>query len=157
MRGKCLYVVAIASLVMAALVACGPSQGGARKEASGETVLKQLQGTWKFIAQEMDGKSKKAEELKGMTITFTGDKWSVQMDGKEIQAGTHKFDPSKKPGQVDAKVTEGQVKGSTMLGIYESAGDTFKVCFDPKGKERPTSFTAKAGQFSAVVQREKTK
>src|SRR5262245_25873941 len=156
MRGKYLYVVAIASLVMAALVASGPLQGGGGKE-TGESVLKQLQGTWKFIAQEMDGKTLKADDLKGHTITFTGDKWSVQIDGKEVQAGTHKFDPSKKPGQVDAKVTDGQDKGSTMLGIYETAGDTFKVCFDPQGKARPTSFTAKAGQFSATIQREKKK
>ena len=44
-----------------------------------------------------------------------------------------------------------------MLGIYEMKGDMVKVCFDPQGKERPTSFTAKEGQFSAVIQREKKK
>lgn len=156
MRGRCLYALAIASLVITALAASGPLQGGGGKE-TGESVLKQLQGTWKFIAQEMDGKPRPAEDLKNLTITFTGDKWSVRMDGKEVQAGTHKFDPSKKPGQIDAKVTEGENKGSAMLGIYEMKGDTMKVCFDPMGKERPTSLTAKAGQFSAVVQREKKK
>jgi hypothetical protein len=42
-----------------------------------------------------------------------------------------------------------------MLGIYELKGDTFKVCFDPKGKERPSDFTGKAGRMTAVVEREK--
>src|SRR5262249_32302296 len=121
----------------------------------GEEVLKQIQGTWKFVSQEMDAKPVAADQLAGMKITFTGDKWSVTKDGKVLQAGTHKFDPTKKPGQVNAMVTEGEDKGNTMLGIYELKGDALKVCFDPKGKERPTSFTAKAGQFSAVVQREK--
>ena len=76
-------------------------------------------------------------------------------DGKSVQAGTHKFDPTKKPGQVDAVITEGEGKDSKMLGIYEMKGDTMKVCFDPVGKSRPTSFTAKEGEFFAVVQREK--
>ena len=72
-----------------------------------------------------------------------------------IQAGTHKFDPDKKPPQVDAVVTEGEDKGNTMLGIYELKGDTMKVCFDPTGKERPTSFTPNEGQFGGVVKRAK--
>jgi uncharacterized protein (TIGR03067 family) len=137
-------------------VAGGTSLGGGDKE-TGESVLKKIQGTWKFVSQEMEGKSKAPEELKGLTITFTGDKWAVRQDDKVVQAGTHKFDPSKKPGQVDAPVTEGEGKGNTMLGIYELKGDTIKVCFDPQGKERPTSFKAKEGQFGAVVQREKKK
>jgi uncharacterized protein (TIGR03067 family) len=105
----------------------------------------------------MDGKERPPEELKGMTITFTGDKWAVRQGDKVVQAGTHKFDPSKKPAQVDAMVTEGEGKGGTMIGIYEFKGDTMRVCFDLKGKDRPTSFTAKEGQFSATVQREKKK
>ncbi|MFO0967379.1 MAG: hypothetical protein U0793_17610, partial [Gemmataceae bacterium] len=60
-------------------------------------------------------------------------------------------------GQVDAKVTEGEGKGSDMVGIYELKGKTMKVCFDLKGKERPTSFVSKEGQFAAVIQREKKK
>jgi uncharacterized protein (TIGR03067 family) len=94
-------------------------------------------------------------ELAKQTITFAGDKWTVRQGDKVIQAGTHKFDPAKKPPQVDAVVTEGEDKGSTMLGIYELKGDSLKVCFDPKGKERPTDFTSKAGRMTAAVEREK--
>jgi uncharacterized protein (TIGR03067 family) len=122
---------------------------------TGADVLKQIQGTWKFTAQTKDGKAASKEELAKTTITFTGDKWEVKNDGKVVQAGTHKFDPSKKPGQVDAKVSEGEDKGNTMLGIFEMTGDTMKVCFDPSGKQRPTSLEAKGGQMSATVQREK--
>lgn len=123
----------------------------------GEAVLKKIQGTWRFVSQEMDGKAMPKDEVAKLTVTFAGDKWTVRDGDKVLQAGTHKFDPSKKPGQVDAKITEGEGKGGAMLGIYELKGDTIKVCFDVAGKERPTSFSTKAGQFSAVVQREKKK
>ena len=149
MRGQCLWVV-----VLAALAAGGALQGGGGKDA-GEDVLKKIQGTWKFVSQEVEGKPRTKEELAKQTITFDGDKWTVRRDGKVIQAGTHKFDPDKKPPQVDAVVTEGEDKGNTMLGIYELKGDTLKVCFDPKGKERPADFTSKAGRMTAVVEREK--
>jgi len=151
MRGKCLCVAAIALLV-----AGGTLHGGGGDEA-GEKDLKKIQGTWKFVSQEMEGKPRPPEELAKLTITFSGDKWSVREAGKVVQGGTHKFDPSKKPAHVDAVVTEGEDKGSKMLGIYELKGDTLRVCFDPQGKERPTGFTSKAGQFAAVLEREKKK
>jgi uncharacterized protein (TIGR03067 family) len=149
MRGKCLWFV-----VLASLAAGGTLQGRDGKDA-GEDVLKKIKGTWKFTSQEEDGKARTKEELAKQTITFDGDKWTVHRDGKVIQAGTHKFDPDKKPPQVDAVVTEGEDKGNTMLGIYELKGETLKVCFDPKGKERPTDLTSKAGRMTAVVEREK--
>jgi uncharacterized protein (TIGR03067 family) len=149
MRGTCLWVV-----VLAAGAAGGHSLGQERKDAGGD-VLKQLQGTWKFTSQEVDGKARTKDELAKQTITFEGDKWTVHRDGKVIQAGTHKFAPDQKPPQVDAVVTEGEDKGNTMLGIYELKADTLKVSFDPKGKERPADFTSKAGRMTAVVEREK--
>jgi uncharacterized protein (TIGR03067 family) len=132
------------------LVAGGVSLGGDTK-VSGD--LKKIQGTWKFTAHAMGDKVAAPEELAKMKITFTGDKFSVTVDDKVVQAGTHKVDSSKKPAQVDSDVTEGEGKGSTMLGIYELKGNTLRVCFDPAGKTRPTGFTAKEGQMSATLER----
>ena len=92
---------------------------------------------------------------RALALEKSGDKWTVRVDGQVVQAGTHKFNPAKKPAQVDAVVTEGEDKGNTMLGIYELKADTLKVCFDPKRKERPADFTSKAGRMTAVVEREK--
>ena len=150
MRTKIVCIVAITLFASA-----GTSPGGGKDP--GAEVLKKIQGTWQFIAHEMNGKSAPAEELKMMTITFTGNKWAVSAGDKVVQEGTHKFDPTKKPGHVDAVVTEGEDKGNKMLGIFELKGDKMKVCFDPKGKERPKSFKAGEGQMSATVERIKKK
>ena len=144
MHGKRLCLVAVVVL-----------SAGATLLAGDDSDLKKIQGTWQFTLHDMDGKVMPPEEVMKLKITFTGDKWVVRLDGKVVQAGTHKFDRSKKPAQVDAIVTEGEDKGNTMLGIYQLKANTMKVCFDPQGKERPTSFTPKAGQFAATVQREK--
>lgn len=145
-------------LVVASLVATGSLLGGdAKKDKKdlGAAELKKVQGTWKFTAHAHGDKVASPEQLAKMKITFAGAKFSVTIDGKVVQAGTQKLDPTKKPAQLDSKVTEGEGKGGTMLGIYEMKGNTIKVCFDPSGKERPTSFTAKEGQFSATIEREK--
>jgi len=149
MQSKCLWFV-----LVTAFVAGGSLRGQGAKDA-GDDVLKKLQGTWKFVSQEMDGKPSPKEELAKQTITFADDKWTVRQDGKVVRAGTHKFDPAKTPAQVDALVTEGEDKDSTMLGVFELKGDTLKVCFDPKGKQRPTDFSSKAGRMIAVVERKK--
>src|SRR5262245_10620047 len=143
MRAKFLCLIAVALLSAGSPLLSGEKQTGA-------DVLKHLQGTWRFASVDMGGKPLPKEEATKRTITFVGDKWTVHEGDKILQAGTHKFDPSYKPGQVDAMVTDGEGKGNKMLGIYEMKGDnTMQVCFDPEGKERPTSFTAKEGQFAA--------
>jgi uncharacterized protein (TIGR03067 family) len=141
-------ILCVAAVV--ALVAGGVSLGGDTKVAGD---LKKIQGAWKFTAHAAGDKAAPPEELAKMKITFTGDKFTVTVDDKVVQAGTHKVDASKKPAQVDSDVAEGEGKGSTMLGIYELKGNTLRVCFDPAGKARPTSFTAKEGQFSATLER----
>ena len=114
-----------------------------------------MQGTWKWVTQEGAQHPASAEDLEKTTIMFSGDKWIIRDGDKVIQAGTQKLNATKKPSQIDTVATEGPDKGDIMLGIYELKGDTLKVCFDPKGKERPSSFTAKAGQLSGTLNRVK--
>jgi uncharacterized protein (TIGR03067 family) len=117
--------------------------------------LDKLQGTWSYVAFEMNGEKMPDDQLKKMSITYTGDKWTVKEEDRVVASGTQKLDPSKTPHEIDSPITEGDGKGITMLGIYEFKGDTFKVCFDPSGQSRPKSFTPKEGQFAAVIKRQK--
>ena len=140
----------LAVWAVAVLAGAAASEDDASKKES-----ERLQGRWRSVSFEADGKKASEDQLKQRTITYTGDRWTVREGEKVIVAGTQKLDPSKTPHEIDSLITEGEGKGITMLGIYEFKGDTFKVCFDPQGKERPRDFTPKAGRFVGVIRREK--
>jgi uncharacterized protein (TIGR03067 family) len=113
--------------------------------------LKKFEGTWTFESVETGGKELPAENFKGFTVTFEGDKYAVKMGDKVVEAATQKLDPSKSPKTLDVMVTEGPNKGAVIVGIYEINGDTLKVCFDPEGKNRPTQFKTGSGSHTLVV------
>jgi uncharacterized protein (TIGR03067 family) len=147
-------VFALAAALMAAGLAAAPATADDKKE---KTDLDLLQGTWKFISMEQDGQPAPKDEEKP-TITFEKDKFMVKAASLQVlQAGTQVLDASKKPKTVDATVTEGEGKGTIMLGIYELDGDSLKACFDTQGKKRPTEFktTAGSGLMLVVLKREK--
>ncbi len=73
------------------------------------------------------------------------------------QKGIIKVDPSKTPKWMDSKATNDAAKGELSLGIYKIAGDDYKVCFAPPGKDRPKKFSSipGSGQILQVWKREK--
>ncbi len=115
-----------------------------------EKEVRKFQGTWTFESSESGGKELPAGELKGLILTFEGDKHTVKKGDEVVQVGTHKLDPSKSPKTIDVTMTEGPNKGTVMLGIYEIDGDTLKVCFDLQGKKRPTEFKSAPGSENFV-------
>ncbi len=127
----------------------------ADEKADGKKDLEKLKGKWEYVSFESNGIKLPADQIKQMSITYTGDRWTVREGDKVVVSGTQKLNPARTPHEVDSLTTEGEGKGTTMLGIYEFKGDTMRVCFDPRGKERPTSFTPKEGQFGGIIKRAK--
>jgi uncharacterized protein (TIGR03067 family) len=125
--------------------ASGGSGTLADDRADLEKEVRKFQGTWTFESSETGGKKLPARELKGLILTFEGDKHTVKKGDKVIQVGTQKLDPSRSPKTIDVTIAEGPNKGAVMLGIYEISGDTLKVCFDPEGKKRPTELKSASG------------
>jgi len=109
-----------------------------------------IQGTWTFVSMERGGEKVPLGDPAPM-ITFDGNKFTVKAGETVLQAGTQTLDPTKKPKAVDSTVTEGEGKGTTMLGIYELDGDMLKACFDTEGKKRPTEFKSAAGDMHMLV------
>ncbi len=132
------------------LIISGGTGTRAGDKADVQKELKKFHGVWTFESIEAGGKKPPADTLKGLTVTFAGDKYTVKKGDEVIQVGRQKLDPSKSPKAIDVMVIEGLNKGAVMLGIYEIDGDTLKVCFDEEGKKRPTEFKSAPGSQTFV-------
>jgi uncharacterized protein (TIGR03067 family) len=130
---------------------------GADTATDAKKDLDKMQGDWVLVSSERDGKSLPDDQVKTMKRTVKDDTYNVSRDGQTLAKGTFKLDPSKKPAAIDALRSEGEDKDKPMLGIYEFDGDTYKVCFAPPGKDRPTEFASKpgSGNVYSVWKREK--
>ena len=114
--------------------------------------LAKLQGTWKRVDAEVEGKKLPAAELQTTSLTIQKNKYTLNMGG-QVRTGTLKLDPSKTPKHIDLSSDAGPNKGKILPGIYELDGDVFKYALSGPGKDRPTDFTAKPGQSVFVNKR----
>lgn len=119
---------------------------------------KQIEGTWKIVALEINGNKANDEDAKKLTVVNGPDgTWTILSEGKEIAKGTNSFDPTKKPKTIDFTITDGGGKGNVHLGIYELGEKSRKLCFAAPGKERPTEFTSTPGNENILVTFEREK
>jgi len=138
------------TFALAVALLAGGLAGGDDKADAAKKDQDKLQGTWTFVSMESNGQAVPQGDP-APTITFAGNKFTVKAGEVVLQAGTQTLDPGKKPKEVDSTVTEGEGKGTTMLGIYELDGDNLKACFDTQGKKRPTEFKTAAGSGHMLV------
>jgi uncharacterized protein (TIGR03067 family) len=109
--------------------------------------LGKLQGTWSLVSAVRDGKDVPDDEVSRTTLVIKGDAFTFPNDARvgTGPSGTFTIDPSRTPGAIDATPSAGPTKGETWMGIYEIAGDLYKVAFAPPGKVRPTRFVSEPG------------
>lgn len=135
---------------LACIVGFAPSGAMATDRAAVENEMKKFQGAWTIESSVTGGIELPADQLKGFTVVYEGEKHTVKIGDKVFQVGTQKIDPSRSPKTIDVTMIEGPSKGAVMFGIYEFDGDTMKACFDPTGKNRPTEFKSVAGSPNFV-------
>jgi uncharacterized protein (TIGR03067 family) len=112
---------------------------------------KKLTGTWSMTSFVMDGNKVPEEEVKKFKLILDGDKYTLKQEDNILSKGTVKLDLTKKPKTLDITPSEGDGKGQAMLGIYELNGDTYKVCYAPPGKDRPTKFESESGSENNLL------
>jgi uncharacterized protein (TIGR03067 family) len=141
-----LFAAVVVAGLAVAFAADAPKADGADQKA--------LQGIWTVTSAEMRGE--KNEEIVGSTMTFTDDKISLKVKGKdEAKEAKYKLDPAAKPKHLDIMPSD---KEETLQGIYELDGDNLKICMNDKGAEaRPEKFEAAADKkfVLLVLKREK--
>jgi uncharacterized protein (TIGR03067 family) len=104
-----------------------------------DAALKQLQGTWRVEALEVDGQPQPAGKAP-KEIKIAGDK--LTGIGPEM---TLSLDPTKKPRWADLTFKR-DGKEMPLRAIYELEGDTLRLCFgvartrEEFKNERPTTF-----------------
>lgn len=142
-----LVIVAIGWVVL-----LGTARADDAKEEAIKQDRKQIEGTWRIVALEINGNKAREEDARKLSVVNGPEgTWRLLSEGKEVARGTNSFDPTQKPKTIDFTITEGEGKGNVYQGIYELGEKTRKLCFAPPGKDRPTEFTAPSGSEHVLV------
>jgi uncharacterized protein (TIGR03067 family) len=117
-----------------------------------------MQGSWTVESSVFDGHPAiPDDQIKDFRVVVKGDKRLVMKGDEKVSEATYTLDPKAKPKAITVKVSDGPLKGKEIPGIYELDGDTFKVCLNVNGTERPKEFKGDEGSgcMLQVCKREK--
>jgi uncharacterized protein (TIGR03067 family) len=123
-------------------------------QTSGEVTkqeLERLQGTWRAVAVEVDGRPVLPHLFRDAKLVISGSRFRLHNplpDAEQREEGSFTPDPSKTPKALDVTPDGGR----TLEEIYELRGDTLQVCYPVGGGNRPADFkTAPASGLSLVT------
>jgi uncharacterized protein (TIGR03067 family) len=135
MYARSILIVAVAAVLP---IAALPGE-------KGDADLKKLQGTWRIMRGEDQGKPVPPEKLQGNLVVIEKQTMIANdKDHKKVYVMTFKLDASRTPKALDMTITEGKDKGKTAKGIYALEGDDLKIAYS-FGVDRPKQFKTKEG------------
>jgi uncharacterized protein (TIGR03067 family) len=114
--------------------------------AAAATDLQRVQGDW--VVAELIANGDKASEgdLARLKLKITGNEFAVEAsDGP--QQGTLKFNESTTPKSMDVTT----LSGDELAGIYEFAGETFRIAYAANGGSRPAAFRSTDGSGITLI------
>ncbi len=126
------------------------------KEKAIRDELIRFGGAWRFAELTIEGTAIPAEDFAANRLVLQGDRF-LSSDARETTSGYYKIDPTRVPKTIDVVFTSGTPKGTTVRGIYELTGDTYKTCISSDDRARPEKFESKPGSKYALelLKREK--
>ncbi len=116
--------------------------------------LATLQGYWKPLQCEFQGVPQMpADVMSQITVVFDKNEYHLYFKDKEpdkdgkprvfrLALAHIALDQATSPKTITFEFAEGPFKGQKRHGIYELAGNQFKVCYGPVDKPKPTEFKA---------------
>ena len=120
-----------------------------------DSEIELLQGIWQVKSVEIGGRALPDEFLRNAYIQVRGNRFVSSGMGAEYE-GVLEVDTSGEPRQFNMVFDSGPEKGNTNLGIYELAGNEWKICLAMTGSVRPTSFASIPGSPFALEVLERT-
>jgi uncharacterized protein (TIGR03067 family) len=128
---------------------------GAGQENAATAEYAGFVGVWRFAAVEVNGAKQPAPPFATNKLIISPGGRYVIVQGPRITRGVIQLDPTTTPKHYDVTVTNGPAKGLKTSGVYELAGDTYRLCLPLGGKVRPASVASKPSTIFFVFQREK--
>jgi uncharacterized protein (TIGR03067 family) len=126
--------------------------GSDPREEAAKRELRQLEGTWKIISAEANGKKVPPEELgRYQLLIEPGGRMTALKEGRVTLQGSMALDPTRMPKNLDVTFTQGEQSGKTSLGIYEIKDGAFTFCRASPGRERPSEFASKLGTGITLI------
>jgi uncharacterized protein (TIGR03067 family) len=107
--------------------------------------LDRLQGTWVLVSMEREGEQVPAEDIKGGTVTYEGNRATIRAGETVRRRGIVTLNPARTPKAINTWDQDGPYEDQTVPGIYELEGETLRLAFSRPGQERPTAFATREG------------
>jgi uncharacterized protein (TIGR03067 family) len=115
-------------------------------EAAVKRDIERMQSSWQAILMNQEGEIQPLQgALANLKLIVKGDRRIIKAGETVLSQAYFRLNPSAEPPMIDVIVTQGGLRGQTMLGIYELVGDRLRVCYASPGRERPRGFAPKAG------------
>lgn len=96
-----------------------------------------LQGTWIEVGDENEAR----------LTTIQGDVITTGNPERQKDKATFKLNASRNPKEIDVTTESGRVR----RGIYALESDTWKICFNNAGGDRPISFSGDGYRITVLM------
>ncbi len=116
--------------------------------------LRNLQGTWKVVKVEFDGKDLDKAVFAGTKLIVRGSRLILVEKGAMEEIGNLLIASSKKPRWLDTNVTAGINRGKKSFGIFNLEGKHLRLCQRVPGSDRPLAFSSKDQTSLMYLERE---
>ena len=111
---------------------------------------KELQGNWKTIAYQSNGRSTPVQPGREVPVTFDGNMQITVNPVNPRQEIEYRLDPTKSPKQFDQRFTGGTMGPWIASGIYKLERGTLTICHGGPNIARPDEFTTSPGDGRSI-------